>query len=214
MNRWYLFLLSLSQLLVFENLSWAQDEKIYRQLVSGEILTNLETLQPPAAYEFKAPYYAFDLNGDQLEEYLSYEIRDGIPYFQLFNQNKTLLLEGKLSPTGAHAKPYRFRIVDLSQKFRVVIIYFNEGETTAYGYHQFSRLYFLSIDDKKLNQAKIVKGPQIFQEKEIHREQYFRRQYGVNVVDFNQDGIKEISVSYHGHERIYKYLGLGKWEIY
>jgi hypothetical protein len=211
MFRWLSFI-SLSQLLFFENLSWAQDERFYRQLLSGELTYFEKPVQPPASYRLEGPLYRYDLNHDGLEEYIASDIKDGLVWFTVYDHNRKVVFEHKLPPTGVHSELFRVRIVDLSKNFRVLMLYFKEGHTASLGFQQYARLFFLTIDHQKLEEIRFYPGPRFFHEKMAHRDQYFRRQYGIHLLDIDKDGTKEISVSYHGHDSIYKYLGLGKWQ--
>ncbi len=214
MNRLILIFLSLSQLLFFENISFAQDEKFYRELLHGELNVTKVESSKPASFTVDQDFYAFDLNNDHFDEYLSYRLKDGVPYLTLYDHSKNLILEKKLQPVGAHARPLKYRVVDLAPKIRIVIIYFDEGQNAGYGFHKTVSLYFLSLNWDQLRLSELSKGPVIFEEKQIHREQYYRRTYGVHLIDFNQDGIKEIAASYHGHEQIYQYVRPGQWHVY
>jgi ribosomal protein L21E len=59
---------------------------------------------------------------------------------------------------------------------------------------------------------KLAQGPHHFHEKESQREQYWRRDYSVEVRDTNRDGTKEIVVQFNHIQRIMIYKGLGEWE--
>ena len=64
-----------------------------------------------------------------------------------------------------------------------------------------------------LKKMVLTAGPHIFHEKEAQREQYYRRDYQVNIYDIDGDGVREIAVQYNHIQRIMKYEN-GIWNRY
>src|SRR5690606_30569035 len=104
------------------------------------------------------------------------------------------IFEAKLLAMGGDSALYKIKLVSLSPKVRALILFLDEGKTEGRRFESTARIFVLSFENNDLNTLKLVRGPHFFQEKEAQRDQYFRREYQVNVVDLDNDGVKEISV--------------------
>lgn len=203
----FLFVLSAGPL-------WGQDERFFRQMFSGELPSLHEVIKEDTQrrYDVLGPNYRVDLNGDGMEETLQPQKRDGVDWLEIRDTSQRKIFEAKLLAMGGDSALYKIKLVSLSPKVRALILFLDEGKTEGRRFESTARIFVLSFENNDLNTLKLVRGPHFFQEKEAQRDQYFRREYQVNVVDLDNDGVKEISVQFNHIQRILKYLGNGEWE--
>ena len=140
--------------------------------------------------------------------------RDGADWIEIRGGNKAHLFEAKLFAMGSESSLYKIKLVSLSRKVRALILFLDEGFSAGKEFESTGRIFVISYEDNDLSTMKIAQGPHMFHEKESVRDMYYRRDYQVNVVDFNKDGIKEISVQFNHIQRIMQYLGKGEWRRY
>lgn len=195
---------------------WGQDERYYRQILSGELPKMSDGIRETSEHQFNVagPSYLIDLNGDGIEETLQPQKRDGVDWIEIRNSAKQRIFDAKLLAVGAGSFLYKAKLVALSPKVKALILFLDEGFTAGRRFEATARIFVITYEKNDLETMKIVEGPHIFHEKEAIREQYFRRDYLVNVVDMNKDGQKEISVQYNHIQRIMEYLGNGEWMRY
>lgn len=203
--------ISLINLFPFGNPSWAQDERTFRKLLTGGLVSEqLEKVETPV-YVYEGTNYRFDLDSNGIDETLQVIKKDGINWLHIYDSSERQLFAGKLWAMGGDSKLYRVKIVDLSPRHRVLVLFLYEGKTESVRFEATARLFFLSLDDKKFASFKLYQGPHYFHEREAIREQYWNKQYSVNIKDFDHDGIKDISVQYNHIQRVYIYKGKGEW---
>lgn len=209
-QHWILFFL----FACFVNSTWAQDERFYRQMLSGELpgLGALIQEEPQRRYDVLGPNYRVDLNGDGIEEILQPQKRDGVDWLEIRDSSERKIFEAKLLAMGAESVLYKIRLVSISPKVRALILFLDEGHTAGKKIESTARIFVLSFENNDLSTLKLSRGPHYFHEKEAQREQYFRRDYQVNVQDIDQDGVKEIIVQFNHIQRIMRYRKNGEWE--
>jgi len=193
--------------------SWSQDERYFRQMLSGELPSqNKEFIEiPPPKFIVNGPQYQIDLNQDGVEEIIIPQKRDGVDWIEFRNLSQAKVAEFKIFSSGAESNIYKLKLVTISKNAKAIIVFLDEGQTIGQRFESSARLFVLSFENNDLKTLKLTTGPHFFIEREAFRDIYYRRDYVVSVVDFEQDGIKEISVQFNKIQRIMKYLGKGEW---
>lgn len=194
----------------------AQDERFFRRILSGELI---ESERPPVfekTYHFVAqsPLYEIDLNGDKKKEALSYEIKDGEHWINIFSASdgKKIIFQGKMETAGKDASLFKISLRELSSKLKVLILFFYEGNSQYLDFNGTGRVYLITFEKNDLSTLHLSPGPAFFQEKEQRNLGYYQRNYAVEIFDYNKDGVRELTVK-HGHiSRVMMYLGGGKWK--
>ncbi len=191
---------------------FAQDERYYRQILTGELP---EVVDPKESfvrnYLVKGSEYMVDLDGDGIEEILQPEKRDGIDWLTIMNSSRGIVYSAKFYSAGGESAIYKIRMVHLTPRIRTLIVFLDEGITKGLRFESTARLYFLSWEDNKLSTLALNPGPHIYQEKEAQRDQYWRREFVVDVTDLNEDDKREIIVHFGHIQHIYEYRGSGEW---
>lgn len=190
-----------------------QDERYYRQIFSGELPRITEDILESSSSQFnvKGPSYRFDLDGDRIEEIIEPEKRDGVDWIVIRNSSRTKIFEAKLLSMGAESIIYKIKIVDISKTARSLIVFLDEGYTQGKKFESTARFFVITFENNDLSKMWIEQGPHFFHEKQAQREQYWRRNFNVNVYDIDGDGTKEIAVMYNHIQRIMRYKGKGEW---
>ncbi len=204
-----IFLLSLT--LICSSLL-AQDERDFRSVFTGN-LDRKKEIKEEIRYKWRVntPFYYLDLTGDNLDESFGFEKKDGEDWIHFLDLLKRPQKSFRFDPKGGDSRLYKVQFRRISKRTKVLILYYFEGKTQAVDYISTARLYFVTIDDNKLSTLSMYKGPYFLYEKEEHPEHYHRRRFQVGVYDYNGDGVMEIYTKYHKINRVYAYLGNGKW---
>lgn len=191
---------------------FAQDERYYRQILTGELPVTAEPKESFVRnYLVKGAEYLVDLDADGIEEVIQPEKRDGIDYLNILNSSRGKIFSAKLFASGGDSAIYKIRIVHLTEKVKTLIIFLDEGSTKGLKFESVARIYFLSYEDNKLETMTLNPGPHIYHEKESQRDQYWRREFVVDVKDLNEDLKREIIVHFGHIQHIYEYKGSGEW---
>jgi hypothetical protein len=202
-------------ILLLSGLAFGQDERYYRQILTGELpkMNQQIPFKFGATFNVVSPDYKFDLDGDGVEEIIATEKRDGVDWIIIANAQGYVVFRSRLDATGAGSTLYKIRYVNISNTVKALILFFDEGPTHSKKFESTARILVLSYVNNDLKKMALTSGPHIFHEKEAQREQYFRRDYQVNVYDIDGDGIREIAVQYNHIQRIMKYEN-GIWNRY
>ena len=200
--------------LLFNGLGWAQDERYYRQILSGDLPRQGLGVQEATIQQFNVsgPSYHLDLNGDGLEEAIIPQKRDGVDWIEIQDSTQRKIFEAKLFAMGSESALYKVKLVNISERVKALILFLDEGKTAGLKFESTARLYLATYEDNNLSSMKLTTGPHFFHEKEAQREQYYRRDYQVNVRDLNNDKVREIVVEYGHIQRILIYQGNGNWK--
>jgi hypothetical protein len=191
----------------------AQDERFFRDIFTNRLKDKSDgVFVPKDKIKVKTGSYQLDLNDDGIYENLVMSKRDNQNYFQILNFRGQKIYETYLQATGIDAGVYKIQWSAITKDSRVLILHFYEGYTQSTRFEGIARLYFVTIDNKKLSTLKATKGPAFFHEYEKERESYWRRFFHVNVLDYNKDGSREISVNFKSISSIYTYKGSGNWK--
>lgn len=198
-------------LLMASSLTFAQDERYFRRIYSNEL-----NEKPSTAEKFKiivkSPAYRIDLNRDGFEEIIRTAKRDGNDYFTIADHFGRVLLEKKLSTIGSGSVVYRVQLKTISPNTDALVVHFYEGMIESTRFEAQARLYFITIPNRELNKMHFFQGPHFFHESEKLFDKYFVRRFSVNTVDYNNDGTKELSVSYNNINRVFLYVAEGVWK--
>lgn len=190
----------------------AQDERYFREIYTGEMLPRKAVDENKKIYyQAYTPRYVFDLNNDGEKEKFFYETRDGEHFFYLENTRNEQLYKGPFESVGKGAHLYRVGIHHLNSKTTVLLLYFYEGSIDYLNFQGTSRLYFLTIEDNDLHKIFFNKGPIIWEEFQNTKGHYRQRPYEISLIDYNQDGTREIAIKHHLISRVYIYRGKGQW---
>lgn len=192
------------------NYARAQDERFFRKIFTDELRPDKKIER--YKIEVSTPNYEIDLNRDGRPEVLKVEKRDGQDFFLILGASGEKLAELKLDAKGLDSVLYKVQLKTLSSGTDALILYFDEGKSGTVVFQSTARIYMASIDQGDLEKISFIKGPAFYYEKERPVDQYSRRYYNVSVFDFNKDGTKEVAVSYNDIQRIYFYLGKGRWQ--
>lgn len=189
---------------------FAQDERYFRDMLNGSAAETKKLME--YKIEVQSPFYVIDLNQDGVEDSFQFIKRDGLDYIRVNDPFGEMKAEYKLESKGRNSKLIKGHLKSISKDVTVLVLEYYEGEVGHSLYESSARLYFVTIRDKSLDKITMMKGPYFFHEKLDVADKYILRNMSVNLVDYNQDGMSEISVSYHKVQRIYRYIGLGKWK--
>jgi hypothetical protein len=193
----------------------AQDEREFRDFLMGEVRTE-NTVTPELSLKFRvfSPLYEFDLDGDHRNEKFLLEKRDGKDWLHIHNYKDERIFSTFFEPLGERSTIYRLNIRQLSAHTKLILIHYYEGHTDYINFHGTSRLHYLTIDNNDFKTLSIYRGPAVFEEMRERMgvvNSYHQRGYHISLNDFNESGVRDVSVRYRGIVRVYRYLGLGKW---
>lgn len=193
-------------------LAQAQDEKFIRQILTQNLKKNVEE-GADAAYHWQvhSGAYNFDLDNDGLQEKFYLSKKDGQDWITLLDYTGKKIFEKKLQAKGHGSVLYKIRLVSLSPAHKALLLHFYEGHSSFVNTYGSARFYFITWDNNNLDTLAMFEGPSFFDEEKLGDKHYHRREYKLNVYDYNRDGIKEVSVRFNLIERIYFYQGKGQW---
>lgn len=185
--------------------SFAQDERYYRSIFSGDLF-GTEKKGFPFKVAVRSPKYMIDLNRDGKDDSIQTMKKDGVDFFRVLDEYGKVALNYKLETKGANSSVFRVSFKKISKEIDVLILHYYEGETQAAKFEGSGRLYFVTIKNRDLKQISVQKGPIFWTERESVAGKYWNRRYTVNTVDYNDDGFREISTSFNRNNRVYMYV--------
>jgi hypothetical protein len=193
---------------------WSQDERFYRQILKGELPQLSQELKeiPETQFNVKGASYLIDLNDDGIEESIQPQKRDGVDFIEIKNSSQRKIFDHKLLAIGSESHIYKIKFTRLNDTTKVLVIFLDEGHTAGRRFESTARIFLLTFENNDLSTMKLTQGPHHFHEKETQREQYWRRDYAVEVRDTNNDGTKEVIVQFNHIQRIMIYKGRGEWQ--
>ena len=205
MKRYFILIL-----FVASNFALGQDEQFYRRIFTNELIN-----KPSALIEYKlvvkSPVYQINLDQDKFPEGIRIEKRDGLDFIVVLSRFGEKVFESKLLGIGNKSRIFKIQLKTISKDTNALIIHFYEGKIDSTKFESTARLYFLTFPKNDYKKMVLFKGPHFFHEKEKVSEQYWNRRFSVNTIDYNNDGVKEISISYKKINRVYFYLSKGLW---
>ena len=191
-------------------LSPAQDEDYFKKILRGE-LTNSVKNAPDPDFETKDEFYHFDIVGDSRLEVIIPSKKDGVDWITIKNSVGETLFENKLQAYGVNSVLYKIRVTELKPGVKAIQFYFMEGVTDWVNYQRTARVYLLSYENGKFG-YKLYKAAHISVEKEMYRNQYWRRRFVVEPTNLDGDDIKELMISYGQIQHVFFYKGDGVWK--
>ena len=196
--------------------SHAQDERYYRQILNGDLPKFTQKMGEVFEHQFnvQGASYQIDLNGDGVEEIIQPQKRDGVDWIEIRSMSQTKIFEGKLPAIGSSSSLYKIKLAYLSPSVKVLVLFLDEGYSLGLKFESVARIFLLSFENNDLNSLKLTMGPHHFHEKEGQRNQYWRRDYFVEIRDVNNDNVRDIVVQYNHIQRIMIYKGFGEWSRY
>lgn len=192
---------------------FAQDERYFRQLFTGELATSTQKKDKSYKWESETPLYQIDLDGDRNPEGIRVQKKDGEDWIELHGKLGKPFWRGKLQAKGIESSLFKIHLVSLAPKIKTLVLHFYEGKTDYKEFNGTARVYLIVFEDNKLDKIFYQTGPSFWIEREKMSDQYFKREYKVIVQDFNLDGIKEISVKFKNLAKVLMYLGNGRWQL-
>ena len=190
----------------------AQDERFFRKLFAGELIKQkVIDDREIAKHQVAGTFYRYDIDKDGRLESLVSEKRDGQEWLNIHDYKGNVIYRAQFETLGLNSWLYKVSIRKISNSTRVFILHFYEGSNEYLEFKGQSRLYFLTIDNKDVKTLSLYRGPILFDEVETFRKHYHTRSYHLDLVDFNKDGINEISLKYHLNSWVYIYNYPGKW---
>lgn len=190
----------------------AQDERFFRDIYNGNLAKEFAPKKEEAKVVVSTSFIAQDIDDDGLPEFFKASKRDNIDWFEIYDFRKQLIFEAQLETTGQDSGIYKINFVTLGKDLKGIILYFYEGFTQSTRFDGTARVYLASFEKNNLSSISFVKGPHFFHEFSKVHEQYWNRPMTVNVLDLNNDGVKEITTAYRHIQYILKYHGDGVWK--
>lgn len=187
----------------------AQDERFFRDIFSGELYK--ENKKSPYKIGVESPQYILDLNQDGIEESFQTIKKDGLDFFRVNDPWGKKVFEGKLLAKGKNSSIFKVNFFNITHKDYVLVLHYYEGDNESSTFEGSARLYFITIQDKNLNKISMTKGPYFWSERERAAGKYWNKRFSVNTIDYNKDGIKEISVSFNKTTKLFYYVANGVW---
>ena len=193
---------------------FAQDERYYRQILKGELPNFSQDIGEVQEHQFnvKGATYSVDLNGDGIEEMIQPQKRDGVDWIEIRNTTQRKIFEAKLLAMGGESSIYKAKLVYLSSTTKLLMLFLDEGKTSGRRFESTARIYLITFENNDLSTMKITTGPHHFHEREGQRDQYWERDYSVEVRDVDKNGVRDVVVQYNHIQRIMVYKGNGNWD--
>jgi hypothetical protein len=113
---------------------------------------------------------------------------------------------------GKNRSIFKAHLVSISPTGDVILVHVYAGDNEAAIFAGSARLYFVTIRERNLKKITMTKGPYFWTEKERAAGKYWNKRFSVNVLDYNNDGQKEISVKYNTRSRVFFYVSDGFWD--
>ncbi|NOT79761.1 MAG: hypothetical protein HOP07_12275 [Bacteriovoracaceae bacterium] len=198
-------------------MSWsinAQDERYLRQIFSGELNKEKEIAARKYSYVIHTPYYALDLNGNNLFEYIVFVKKDSEDWIEILDENKLKIFSYQFEAKGFDSELYRVELKRLGPQVSILLLYYYEGISRYLNFQGTSRVYAITIDNQDLKTLKAFKGTVYFDETKNMKGHYHKRNYQVFLEDLNNDSVKELIIKYRRMTDVFLYKGEGKWQTF
>ena len=192
----------------------AQDERFFRRAFTGDLIFKDKASTKEEVYHWKqnSSIYEIDLDGDGLSEGIVAQKQDGADWFNIYNAFGKKVYSYKLEQYGIGAVLYKVGVRKLSERTKLLLLYFYEGQISYLNYHGTARLYFLTMEDSNLKSLTMFPGPRFWEERELKNGHYHRRAMKISLYDYNGDGTKEVAIKHANVSRIFFYQGGGSWK--
>jgi hypothetical protein len=198
-------------LFVASNFAIGQDEKFYRRIFTNELI-NKPSEVIDHKIVVKSPVYQINLDQEKQLEGIRIEKRDGIDFIVVLSHFGEKVFQTEILGIGNKSRVLKIQLKTISIDTNTLIIHFYEGKIDSTKFESTAKLYFLTFPKNDYKKMVLFKGPHFFHEKEKVSEQYWNRRFTVNTIDYNNDGVKEISIKYKKINRVYFYISKGLWK--
>lgn len=196
----------------------AQDERYFRQILSGELARDAaKSSDKKYSYYIHTPFYALDLNYDGAAEKIIFVKKDGEDWIEIFEEKarvKTKIFSYQFETKGFGSELFRIELKKLSPTTSILVLYYYEGVTRYIEMQSTSRVYVITIDNNDLKTMNTFKGPSFFEEHKSFKGHYHLRNYQVYLKDLNDDGTKELISKFRETSQVFIYNGNGKWKSF
>jgi hypothetical protein len=191
----------------------AQDERYYRQILNGELPSQGLDIREVQEHQFnvKGASYSIDLNEDGIEEILQPQKRDGVDWIEIKDSSQRKVFESKLLAMGGESVIYKAKLARISPNTKLLILFLDEGKTSGRRFESTARIYLVTFENNDLSTMQITTGPHHFHEKEGQRDQYWHRDYAVEIRDVDKNGVRDVVVEFNHIQNIMLYQGKGDW---
>lgn len=203
--------LALSLLMFTSYNAMAQDERYFRDMMTGELTKTEEKNREDPDIVAYSKVYELDLTSNHRFERIIFERRDGIDWVTIFNYQKELVFEYQLDTQAPGSRVYKLGLNNVSKSKRLLTLYFYEGATDYLNFQANSRLYFLTFDVNNLKGMTAQKGPAVWEEFDNKRGHYRQRSYDLNFLDLTSSGQKELIVNFRTISRAYRLDESMRW---
>jgi hypothetical protein len=204
-------------LLFLQEAVYAQDERFFRKIFSGDLQEkNIQTDNGTKTFWYSAqtPYYQLDLNQDTIPEKLVFVKRDNEDRLEIFDSISTKIFSFRFENMGINSGLYRIEQKQLGPETDILFLYYYEGSTKFVNTDSSARLYLLTIDNKDLKTIHVLKGPSFFEERSTTIGHYHQRKYSVQLQFLNKSKYKQVIVKNRGMSEVFLYAGNGKWKTF
>ncbi len=179
-------------ILIIPVFSWAQDETLFKEFFSLETSESKEKISDSYHWKIPSTIYKYDLDDDNFPEEFQTMNIDGIDWL-FIRKNGETIFEKPLDTIGTKSRVYKLKIVDISNEYKAVLVFYYQGHYQGKNFFGSSQLYFLSFLKKNITKAKFTKGPRIFTEFE-HKSGYIINEKDILIKDLNWDKKRDIIV--------------------
>jgi hypothetical protein len=191
--------------------AFSQDERYYRSLFSGKIF-DIDQNDFKFKVSVESPKYMIDLDRDGIMDSIQTMKKDGVDFFRINDPHGRQIFFDKLMTKGKDSKIFKVQFTKIKDGVDALIVHFYEGDNDAAIFEGSARIYIYTILQNNLLKISKTRGPLIWMEKQRAAGKYYNRRYSVNLVDYNKDGVKEISTSFNKIHRILMYTHAGIWK--
>jgi len=194
--------------------AFAQDERYYRQILNGELPSLGLEMKEVQEHQFnvKGVGYSVDLNDDGIEEVIQPQKRDGVDWIEIKDSGQRKIFDAKLLAMGGESAIYKAKLSHISKSTKLLLLFLDEGKTAGRKFESTARIYLITFDNNDLSTMQMTVGPHHFHEKEGQRDQYWQKDYSVEIRDVDKDGVRDVVVQYNHIQRIMTYKGRGNWD--
>jgi hypothetical protein len=207
----FVFLTPVFLFLSFSGRILAQDERYFRQIFTGELGNKAQLIKRDYKWEVSTPAYKLDLDGDGEAEGITISKKDGENWIELSGKLGKPFFRNLIPAIGIDSSLFKINFVTLSPTVKVLLLHFYEGYTNYLQFNGTARVFLLSFENNKLDKISVTTGPSFWIEREKIVDQYFKRLYKIDVIDLNNDSLKEITVSFNRINRTLTYMGNGRF---
>jgi hypothetical protein len=195
--------------LLWSSFCFGQDERDFREILlhkKGKKDVDYKEVKD-LKFKTRSPKYYLDITHDNINESFHVSKVDGQDWLTIFDSKGEQVFRHKFNAHGPWSRLFRVQKRELSKKTQTLILHFFEGRTNYLELKGTARLYFLTIDKNNLQTIAVSKGPAFWYEYRDRQKNYNRRTYKLSLYDYDEDGVREITVKHKRMSRVYKYVG-------